>query len=444
MNLDKVLTTAEDDDGARIPFAAEAAAVMLLANRDAGRLQRGFAAFTLAQSGYSRLKAMRARRRNSNRYSVTIKEYDELYTDALLWVMESLPDIEQRALIATMARDHQNNETRVQLFYDGSYTHTMEIDGHFVEITMSNSKGRMTDDDDGMLSADGNGSNRKVSTLREESVSFVTHSIEGRNAVIKTLQSLANKKTERIPRIFFAEKWGSWSSRGGYRQRSLDTVVLRDGQIEQLVEDLSTFIHAEEQYTQLGIPWHRGYLFHGPPGTGKTSLAGALAARFKLDVYFISLPSIQSDDDLNGLVRSVGERSILVLEDIDILHASHERDGSENQGVTLGGLLNVLDGMVTPHGLITVLTTNRLDVLDEALVRPGRADMRMELGYLDDQQLHEMWRRFTGEEPPEIALLGAEVTPAEVVGIFKQYISKPAEALDEVLQIIEQKRLLVR
>jgi mitochondrial chaperone BCS1 len=130
-------------------------------------------------------------------------------------------------------------------------------------------------------------------------------------------------------------------------------------------------------------------LFYGPPGNGKTSSISAIAGRLKLNLYSLNLSDSHIDDaQLASLVRSVRPRSILLLEDVDAaLHTREEiKDDKKkaeskqarDKGVTLSGVLNVLDGIVTPFGMLVMMTTNYPERLDAALVRPGRIDKKIE------------------------------------------------------------------
>ncbi|KXJ92856.1 P-loop containing nucleoside triphosphate hydrolase protein [Microdochium bolleyi] len=102
--------------------------------------------------------------------------------------------------------------------------------------------------------------------------------------------------------------------------RDMRTVVLDSRQKAQILNDMNEYLHPSTPrwYANRGIPLRRGYLFHGPPGTGKTSLSFALAGVFGLDIHVISLlePTL-TEEDLSTLLGSLPRRCIVLLEDID-------------------------------------------------------------------------------------------------------------------------------
>lgn len=86
---------------------------------------------------------------------------------------------------------------------------------------------------------------------------------------------------------------------------------------KELLDDLDRFVRRKEFYKRVGKAWKRGYLLYGPPGTGKSSLIASMANYLKFDVYDMELTSLRRNSDLRRFLVSTGNRSILVIEDID-------------------------------------------------------------------------------------------------------------------------------
>ena len=193
-----------------------------------------------------------------------------------------------------------------------------------------------------------------------------------------------------------------WVHVVGSRKRALETVILREGLSNFITTDLSSFLNKSDFYYSTGTPYHRGYLLEGPPGGGKSSLVQALATHFDFPLYVLDLKGIRGDDQLRTLFRSISKKSFLLIEDIDTVFLSESRKNREEPagenesrgGVTLGGLLNVLDGVFAADGLVIFMTTNHPENLDSALVRPGRIDERIHIDYASPEQAAALFRKF--------------------------------------------------
>jgi mitochondrial chaperone BCS1 len=200
-----------------------------------------------------------------------------------------------------------------------------------------------------------------------------------------------------------------WDYIYGYLPRTLDSVLLEPGEKEHLVQDIAQFRRSKQRYARLGVPYHRGYLLYGPPGTGKTSLVSALAAHFGLSIYTVNLTDF-NDRSLMNAVSDVPANSLLLFEDVDCMKGSKVRalantpssangpaanETPANQNcLTLSGLLNVLDGFYAPSNVVFVMTTNHVEALDPALLRPGRIDYKLYMGRASNRQKVELYRRF--------------------------------------------------
>ncbi|KAJ7057547.1 hypothetical protein C8F01DRAFT_319354 [Mycena amicta] len=264
------------------------------------------------------------------------------------------------------------------------------------------------------------------------SVSVVARS----NTILKALvlQAKREYEAEAVHRIqiFFADPHGSWRWADARHKRPLGTIVLEPGVKEMLLGDARDFLASEKWYSDRGVPWRRGYLLHGVPGSGKSSLIHALAGELMLDIYVVSLSSAWiSDSLLMGLMGRVPKGAIILLEDLDAAFTrsvqrrdmdsdddrkeqgpelpagskrrSREKEGRERLGrnemsdintLSLSGLLNALDGVAAAEGRILFATTNHLEKLDPALSRPGRMDVWVEFRNASKWQAEALFRNF--------------------------------------------------
>lgn len=194
--------------------------------------------------------------------------------------------------------------------------------------------------------------------------------------------------------------WGTeWRQFGEpKRKRPLDSVVLAEGVKEGIVEDINDFLAARTWYLDRGIPYRRGYLLYGPPGTGKSSFIQALAGELDFNIALLNVSERGlTDDRLNHLLTNVPQRTMVLLEDADAAFVNRRKadeTGYAGANVTFSGLLNALDGVASAEERVIFLTTNHVDRLDSALIRPGRVDMAVSLDYAGEDQMGRLWDRF--------------------------------------------------
>lgn len=241
-------------------------------------------------------------------------------------------------------------------------------------------------------------------------------------------------------------RWKSFSSRPS---RAISTVILDKNVKHELLSDINEYLHPHTRrwYSNHGIPYRRGYLFSGAPGTGKTSLTSALAGIFGLDIYVLSLldPNM-NESHLMRLMSEVPSRCIVLLEDVDAAGLNRpeseprQRKSQKNKGnqlpeadvlntiqestgggsnnsssssvtsVSLSGLLNAIDGVSSQEGRILIMTTNSPESLDKALVRPGRVDMHIRFELPSDEEMRELFLSMYKEDTPALrnSIVGVE------------------------------------
>lgn len=396
---------------------------MLASNIKSHRIRKAIALYSAGQAGYEAYRRLKNWRQSKIGYSVVVRGDDPIYDSLSVWLLDKLPDKDRRSV-----RIVNRHDQPMRLAYDADTIHEITISGHKVSVALTRPESAPSAE---------NLSEYAVVTRSRERITFSCSGAEARDAVVDWLKERSEqaKKTERKPRMFRSATWGGWRDCMDVPQRDPDTIVLADGIMESLTNDLQLFLDSEQKYVDLGIPWHRGILLYGPPGTGKTSIGRALATHFQMDVYIANIPDMESDTALLGLIADLPPRSLLLLEDVDVLHAARERD-DQKPGVTLTGFLNALDGLLTPHGMIMVMTSNNKDALDDAVLRAGRVDVQQEIGLLDEAQHQRLVRHMLNNVEPAPSLNGVPLSPADVVEAVKKNMNDPDAAMAEIGRLV--------
>ncbi|KAK8016551.1 P-loop containing nucleoside triphosphate hydrolase protein [Apiospora rasikravindrae] len=261
-----------------------------------------------------------------------------------------------------------------------------------------------------------------------------------------------------------------WDTQVLRSPRPLESVHFDQQTKDDLVADIAHYLKPEtrEFYQSRGIPYRRGYLLHGPPGTGKSSLSFAIAGHFNLELMLVELPSVRDDRALSCLFSDLPAQCVVLIEDIDAVGLKRKPSGGggdddkekkENnvRECTLSGLLNVLDGVVAQQGRIVLMTTNCEAELDEALTRPGRIDRKIYLGNIGARAAREMFvHMYAPDHTKALPTASAELlaladrfavtseldgkfTPAQVQEYLLQHRDSPQAAVEGLRVWVEER-----
>lgn len=167
----------------------------------------------------------------------------------------------------------------------------------------------------------------------------------------------------------------TFDSFGGY-----ESVIAR---AKELIE---TQLERKEELQAIGAQPVKGVIFTGPPGTGKTHLARVIAHVSQAKFYLVSGPSIvskyvgDSEETLRRLFETAAkeERAIIFFDEIDSIAAKRSNDSNGESKRVVAQLLTLLDGFRASSNVVVIAATNRVEDIDEALLRPGRFDWEIE------------------------------------------------------------------
>lgn len=165
-------------------------------------------------------------------------------------------------------------------------------------------------------------------------------------------------------------------------------------EVKEEFQEIVTFLKKPERYTRVGAKIPKGVLLSGPPGTGKTLLAKAIAGEAKVPFFscsaseFVELFVGIGASRIRDLFRRAKAKTpcIIFIDEIDAVgrqRGSGIGGGNDEREQTLNQLLTEMDGFETNNGVIVIAATNRVDILDSALLRPGRFDRQLVVGFAD-------------------------------------------------------------
>jgi transitional endoplasmic reticulum ATPase len=184
----------------------------------------------------------------------------------------------------------------------------------------------------------------------------------------------------------------------GRGQVNYDDVGGMGDTIQQLREMVELPLRYPELFTRLGVDPPKGVLLHGPPGTGKTRLAQAVANESEASFFTINGPEImgsgygESEKALREVFEEAGKSapSIIFIDEIDSIAPKREQVHGEAEKRLVAQLLTLMDGLHARSNIVVIAATNRPDAIDEALRRPGRFDREIIIGVPDESGRREI------------------------------------------------------
>jgi len=381
---------------------------------------------------------------SSRVFTLKIEEDDYLYRVAEKWLMNSIPEDKKRSVfVKTVWKPNGSGPSEFdwKVSYDGTIEQEIEIAGYTVTVGTEKGDGPEKKEDS---------PNKFDKFATPKTIVFKCPSVAASNAVRDELVKEGASLSRRTPG-FYTSRWGSFYRTNSISRRDKESVILKEGQMDRIIDHIQQFRSNEDEYEKYGIPFRTGIMLSGTPGSGKTSTATVVANELNMDVYYLSILAMEGDSDLEASIGRIPENVMVVLEDIDAVRATKDRseekgaaDVPNSNDVSLSALLNVLDGMQSPRGVVFVLTTNHPEKLDPALMRPGRVDLHEHLTALDHHQLTQMIEYYSdGTYDGFVPFVEPEhgISSAEVMQVIRHNLPNHSVYGEEIVKYVEDKLL---
>lgn len=191
-----------------------------------------------------------------------------------------------------------------------------------------------------------------------------------------------------------------WAHHSVRKCRDMGTIYIPAKIKTQLIKNLEQFYNSSDLYDKYGVTWKYVHLFYGVPGTGKTSTVLALASIFNKNIAKLTVTPDLNSQHIEALFKTVQDNTVILLEDVDALFTERKSVGS----IDFSTILNCMDGLTTKRGLVLFMTTNHVTKLDEAFVRPGRVDCKIEFLPPTKEDLLEALKILAPDHPHEYEL----------------------------------------
>jgi len=217
---------------------------------------------------------------------------------------------------------------------------------------------------------------------RKENIKVQIYGISPKRVFENIIKQVYTFRDNIIDKKYIYDYGFYWSKIKSIPLRHIDNIFIDDNITKDIISEIDTFLTNEEEYNTRGISYTKGLIFYGEAGTGKSSMAIALANYYSKNLCYLDLNGISDIPSAKDSFSNIPKNSILILEDIDTVKSVHTRDDNSkdpdtSEKIPLSTILQLLDGMYVPDGTIIIATTNYFEKLDKAFTRYGRFDLKI-------------------------------------------------------------------
>lgn len=218
-----------------------------------------------------------------------------------------------------------------------------------------------------------------------------------------------------------------WEKVAPINKRRIDTIYLPLETKKLIVDTINNFFKSKEFYKKHGIAHNLKILLYGPPGTGKDSIAKMVASEWNRNIYYVTggkngkfIPNaITSDDDDVSyplfIISDIDKYAPLINDsEVDLNDDKNKEERIANKQL-FGNMINALDGIMSGEGRIIIMTTNHIEKFSDVFMRPGRVDLKLEIGYVTPNVFRKYIYDFFGKVlPADIELKSDKLSIADL------------------------------
>jgi len=243
-----------------------------------------------------------------------------------------------------------------------------------------------------------------------------------------------------------------WEVASVIERRNINTIIINQDTKDKILEIINQFYASEDWYKSRGLSYKKTIIFHGVPGTGKTSLIKGLASHFQRNLAIININAV-SDRSFENALSSAPTNSFIVIEDFDSASSTTSRDNDDSKNnsaingvmsslklLSLSGILNTLDGVIGLDNKIIFMTTNVIDRIDSAILRKGRVDYIFEIKALEDIEIREYIRMMYHDTPDKNFVIPIDTRFKPILGCDLQalFFEYHTESVQDFIKAIPQ------
>lgn len=253
-------------------------------------------------------------------------------------------------------------------------------------------------------------------------------------AVLKHfIKRLHEKNTSRIKHEWGGNMWYYYDTHSALynrfeelKLRTMDDVFIPEKDRELLTSTLDKFVNNKKWYDENNISYHLGILLYGEPGSGKSVLAQAISRYINANIgvlpgdLIMELPTMMNEGQIQSFTADKSLFNCILVEDIDCgfkkpdKKESKDKEDDDSREKGLASVLNCLDGLKAPINTVYIFTTNHIDQLDPALIRPGRCDLCLHVGYITNETFNQFCKFHYGKSCPEDLIVNDGLTFASL------------------------------